>query len=115
MAAFAFTDVLKPAGDTPIRVLARISVLTTEGGGRKGPFTTGYRPNHNFEGPNDRVFYIGQIEVPEGTWVHLGETHDLVVTFLNVVGLADLLQVGRTWRIQEGPKHIATAKVLVVL
>jgi hypothetical protein len=36
MTAFAFTDVLEPAGDKPIRVLARISVLRTEDGGRKG-------------------------------------------------------------------------------
>jgi len=57
MKAFAFTDVLEPAGDKPIRVLARISVLGTEDGGRKGPFTASYRPNHNFGGPTDRVFY----------------------------------------------------------
>ena len=115
MKAFAFTDVIEPAGDKPIRVLARISVLRTEDGGRKGPFTTLYRPNHNFGGPSDRVFYIGQVEVPEGSWVHPGETRDLVVTFLNVRGLSDFLHMGRTWRIQEGPKHVATGEVLAVL
>ena len=115
MKAFAFTDVLEPAGDKPIRVLARISVLKTEDGGRKGPFTRSYRPNHNFGAPSDRVFYIGQVEVSEGTWVHPGETRDLVVTFLNVQGLSELVQVGRIWRIQEGPKHVATGQVLALL
>jgi elongation factor Tu len=115
MKAFAFTDVVEPAGDKPIRVLARISVLRTEDGGRKGPFTTSYRPNHNFGGPGNRVFYICQVEVAEGSWVHPGETRDLVVTFLNVRGLADFLHVGRTWRIQEGRKHVATGEVLAVL
>ena len=115
MGAFRFTDVLEPAGKEPIRVLARISVLSTEHGGRQGPFTKSYRPNHNFGGPDDRVFYIGQVEVPEGTWVHPGETRDLTITFLNVRGLSDLLRVGRKWRIQEGGKLVASAEVLALL
>jgi hypothetical protein len=65
--------------------------------------------------PMPRSFFIGQIEVPEGTWIHPGETHDLIITFFNVRGLADNLSVGRVWRIQEGPKHVATAEVLSVL
>lgn len=113
MEAFTFVDVLDPGPS--IRVLARISVLRTEDGGRKGPFTGHYRPNHNFGGPADRVFYVGQVEVPEGTWVHPGETRDLVVSFLNGRGLPELLQVGRSWRIQEGPKLVATASVLALL
>jgi elongation factor Tu len=115
MELFRFTDVLEPAGKEPIRALARISVVPTEQGGRKGPFATNFRPNHNFGGPDDRIFYIGQIEVPEGAWVHPGETRDLLITFLNVRGLADLLQVGRTWRIQEGGRLIANAEVLSLL
>ena len=115
MHAFCFHDVLEPAGKEPIRVLARISVVPTEQGGRNGPFTKSYRPNHNFGGPDDRVFYIGQVEVAEGTWIHPGEICDLPITFLNVRGLADLLQVGRNWRIQEGGKLVATAEVLALL
>lgn len=115
MKAFAFTDVLEPAGKKPICVYARISVIRTEDGGRKGPFTKSYRPNHNFGGPDDRVFYIGQVEVPEGTWIHPGETHDLPITFLNVRGLRELLHVGRTWRIQEGGMLVATAEVLRII
>jgi elongation factor Tu len=115
MKAFAFTDVLEPAGERPLRVLARIAVVKTEDGGRQGPFTKSYRPNHNFGASSDRVFYIGQVEVPEGTWVHPGETRDLVITFFNVRGIAELLQVGRTWRIQEGARHVANAQVLALL
>lgn len=40
---------------------------------------------------------------------------DLPTTFLNVRGLADLLQVGRKWRIHEGGKLVATAEVLNLL
>jgi translation elongation factor EF-Tu-like GTPase len=115
MTIFQFSDVLEPAGDKPIRVLARISVLRTGDGGRQTAFKGGYRPNHNFGSAEDRVFYVGQVEATEGTWVHPGETRDLVVTFLNVRGLSDLLTVGRTWRIQEGPRHVATGEVLALL
>jgi translation elongation factor EF-Tu-like GTPase len=115
MAIFQFSDVLEPAGDKPIQVLARISVLRPEDGGRQGAFKGGCRPNHNFGAAEDRVFYIGQVEAPDGTWVHPGETRDLVITFLNVRGLSALLTVGRTWRIQEGPRHVATGEVLALL
>ena len=115
MKASAFTYVLEPAGGKPIRVLARISVLHMEDGGRKGTFTKSYRPNHNFAGPYERVFDVGQIEVPEGSWVHPGETRDLEITFSNVRGLSELLRVGCKWRIQEGPKHVANGEVLALL
>jgi translation elongation factor EF-Tu-like GTPase len=111
--AFSFTDLLDDGG--PIHVLARISVLKTEDGGKKGPFTKSYRPNHNFGEATNREFYVGQIEVPDGTWVHPGETRDLNITFLNGLGLRELLQVGRTWRIQEGGKLVATAEVIALL
>jgi elongation factor Tu len=115
MHAFRFTDVMEPAGKEPIRVLARITVVPTELGGREGPFTKSYRPNHNFGGADDRVFYIGQVEVPEGVWIHPGETRELPITFLNVRGLAELLQLGRKWRIQEGGKLVATGEVVALL
>jgi len=107
---FAFNDLVEPG--QPIRILARIAVLTPEEGGKQRPFTKGYRPNHNFGGPEDTDFYIGQIEVPEGTWIRPGEAHDLMVTFMHGPGLSDLLRVGRAWRIQEGSNLVATGHVL---
>ena len=102
-------------GDEPIRVLARISVLRTEEGGRRGAFKAPYRPNHNFGDATNHIFYIGQVEVPEGVWVQPGEVAELVVTFVNVRGLLEKLRVGRRWRIQEGPKLVATGEVLELL
>jgi len=113
--SFVFYDELRPAGDGPLRVLARVRVLAAQDGGRTSPFTARYRPNHNFGAPEDRHFFIGQIEVPEGEWVYPGETRDIVITFLNVAGLSQHLQVGREWRIQEGGKLVAIAEVLSVL
>ena len=107
-----FFDELRPAGDTPIRVLARVRVIPTDEGGKRCPFTAGYRPNHNFGSPENRNYFIGQIEVAEGEWVQPGETRDLLITFLNVVGISQHLTVGRVWRIQEGSQLVATAEVL---
>ena len=114
MKAFAFQDVLEPAGENPIRVLARISFLTTENGGLKMPIRPLFRPNHNFGAPDERVFYIGQVEIPQGTQIQPGQTCDLTVTFLNVRGLAEQLQLGRSWRIQAGPTLVAIAQVLSI-
>ena len=112
MDIFSFTDNLDIVDEKPIVVRATIAVVPTDKGGRVGPFTKGLRPNHNFGSQDDRFFYIGQIEVPEGEWVYPGETRELSVTFLNARGLCDLLKPGRTWRIQEGARLIGTGTVI---
>ena len=96
----------------PICVLARIAVVATDEGGKNQPFTKNYRPNHNFGSAENNETFIGQIEVPEGSRVYPGETHDLVVRFMDAPGLNALLEIGRTWRIQEGRKLVARAQVL---
>ncbi len=115
MEIFSFTDDMESAGDKPIKVLARISVLKTEDGGKLQAFTKNYRPNHNFGSSENIDFFIGQIEVAEGEWIQPGETHDLQITFLNVIGLAEKLQIGNRWRIQEGQKLVAHAEVLSLI
>lgn len=98
-----------------IRVLARVQVLTAGEGGRTHPFTSGYRPNHNFGAAGSREFFIGQVEVPENGWVYPGEARELAITFLNAVGLREQLTPGRRWRIQEGGRLVATAELLSLL
>jgi len=66
MTMFSFTDNLDILDDKPIVVRATIVVVPTDQGGRVGPFAKGLRPNQNFGSEDDRFFYIGQIEVPEG-------------------------------------------------
>ena len=114
MKAFCFTDNLDIVSDAPIKVRATIALLPQKQGGRHGPFTKGFRPNHNFGGPDGRLFFIGQIEVGEDEWVYPGEARELCVTFLNVRGLRDLLIPGRTGRIQEGSKLVGTGTIIAV-
>jgi len=112
MEPMSFVDLLD-SGE-PIQVLAKVSFLSAAQGGRSSPLPTSYRPNHNFGQAESREFYIGQVELPLGISVNPGESHSLVVTFLSGRGLSGLLKVGRTWRIQEGAKLVATAEVLEI-
>jgi translation elongation factor EF-Tu-like GTPase len=43
-----FTDNLDVVDDKPLRIRAKISLIPENEGGRHGPFSKGYRPNHNF-------------------------------------------------------------------
>lgn len=109
---FFFSDELRPAGNAPVRVLARIRVLTADEGGRQSPFRARYRPNHNFGSSEERHFFIGQVEIPDGEEVCPGDDRELIITFLPVVGIAEKLKVGAKWRIQEGEQLVALAEVL---
>jgi translation elongation factor EF-Tu-like GTPase len=112
MEPFAFSDLLD---DSPARrVIAKISVLSGESGGHDLPGGARYRPNHNFGAPENREFYIGQVEVPpEG--LRVGESRVLSVTFLGAPGLDDVLYPGRRWRLQEGGRWVATGELVEVL
>jgi translation elongation factor EF-Tu-like GTPase len=87
-------------------------MLKTQEGGKTRPYTTSFRPNHNFGQADGIETFIGQVEVPDGTRLDPGETYDLIVRFLEVPRLSGLLQVGRAWRIQEGQRLVARAQVL---
>jgi translation elongation factor EF-Tu-like GTPase len=110
---FLFSDLIE---DGPkFRVLARVSVIKTEDGGRKGPFMSGYRPNHNFGDAENRSFYVGQITVIGNDWVYPGETRDIWVEFLYGRNLENYLVVGKEWRIQEGGKLVAMGQIIEVI
>lgn len=96
-----------------VRVFARMYVLTPEEGGRKMPVYDGYRPDHFFGKLEDGAF-MGRIDVPEGGIIHVGETRDLWITFIDSPGLDEHLFSGNNWRINEADRPVATAKILSV-
>jgi translation elongation factor EF-Tu-like GTPase len=112
---FTSRDGPRAPDDEFIRALARVHVLTSADGGRSGPFAAKYRPNHNFGDAENRHFFMGQVELPEGEWVYPGETRELTIMFFNVAGLREQLTAGRRWRIQEGWRLVATAELLSLL
>ena len=108
----AFSDFMDDG--KPIDVIADIHFLTTDAGGKSCPVRAHYRPNHNFGSPDNRAFYIGQVEVAPGDEIAPGESRRVPIRFLGGVGLRDLLVQGREWRVQEGCRLVAIARVVEV-
>jgi translation elongation factor EF-Tu-like GTPase len=115
--AVGFIDVMEPNGNgkNTVLVLSRVHFLSSDEGGRVGPVTTKYRPNHNFGSEDNRVFYIGELQIQDGSRIQPGESTEVAVVFLNVGDIKNLLTVGRRWRIQEGSKLVAVAEVLSII
>jgi translation elongation factor EF-Tu-like GTPase len=97
-----------------IKVRATITFVPTEKGGRTGPAKSGYRPNHNFGAPTDTLMQIGKVEFEGRQEVFPGETATALVTFLGNPDLAAQVHIGREWRLQEGLRLVANAKVTEV-
>jgi translation elongation factor EF-Tu-like GTPase len=114
MAVEKYIDVLGAEGNKRRVVLASVSVLSTEDGGKAGPIGEKYRPDHNFGDAVNRDFNFGQIEVPAVLWVYPGQSKEFQITFLSGPGLSPHLFIGNRWRIQEGAKLVAIGEVLKV-
>ncbi len=95
-----------------IDVWAEVSFLTALEGGRSGPIRGTYRPNHNFGSAGHRQTYIGQLAFAPGDDVAPGECRKVLIRFLSGPGLDLLLTPGREWRIQEGSRLVARARVV---
>lgn len=100
MELFTFMDNID--NGNPIRIRARIELISTEAGGKTKSIGQRYRPNHIFGTEENRSFYIGQIDLLGETQLHPGESKDANVTFLSGPGLREKITVGTLWRIQEG-------------
>ena len=96
-----------------LRVRASIRVLTAEEGGRTMPVFSGYRPDHNFGGPENRLMYMGVIEF-DGEPNEPGKTKEVEIRFLSGLGLRELLCRGRKQRIQEGNILVAQGEIIEV-
>jgi hypothetical protein len=55
------------------------------------------------------------VEFDSGETIQPGESRDALIRFIDGPGLREHLKPGHTWRIQEGPTLVATAKVIEVL
>jgi elongation factor Tu len=116
MSGFVFFDILEPTDGPPtLRVRAQLHAHRTDEGGRQRSIHSGYRPDLNFGSPESREFYVGAVTWPDDAVVRPGESREVVVEFINARGLAEQLAVGRSWRIQEGSRLVATAKVLEIM
>jgi hypothetical protein len=94
-------------------VRALLTIVPEPEGGHPVSADIAFRPNHNFGGPEDRHFYIGQVDFDGGDLLP-GETREVSVRFLPVRSLPDKLVVGRKWRVQVGTKLLGMAEVTQV-
>lgn len=93
-----------------MRILARISLLSAEQGGRTQPFIGSFWPNHSFA---PGMFVIGQVKQDPTSSLFPGDTADLLVDFIPD-GLP-ALGPGMEWSLYDGPSHlIGSATVLKI-
>lgn len=98
-----------------IIVKAKITLKTTEEGGRQTGFKSGFRPNHVFEMPEKGKSlraYIGDIVFDDQELILPGETTIVTVRFMNVPEIEKYISVGQTWFINEGARTIAMGEIL---
>lgn len=101
-----------------IEIKAKLTLYSTEKGGRKTGIKTGYRPNHVFEYKDNSsdfvTTYIAQIDF-EKEWILPNETESVNVRFLKHQNIAELIKEGRVWWIHEGPRKIGEAEITEIL
>jgi translation elongation factor EF-Tu-like GTPase len=101
--------------DDLIIVKAKITMKTTEEGGRQSGFKSGYRPNHVFELPDDirnLKTYIGDIQFDDQELIQPGETKIVTVRFLKIPGIEKYIHVGRKWFINEAARTLGDGEIL---
>lgn len=98
-----------------IIVKAEIRLKTTEEGGRKTGFISGYRPNHVFEYGKDgnllRTF-IGDVIFEDQSTIEPGETKIVTVRFLLDQTIEKYINMGQKWWIHEGSRVIGEAEIM---
>lgn len=100
-----------------IIVKAKITMKKTKEGGRKFGFTSGYRPNHVFELPDELKnlkTYIGDIQFEDQEFIKPGETKVVIVRFLKVPEVKKYIQVGRKWFINEASETLGFGEILEI-
>ena len=101
-----------------INIIAKLTLYSTENGGRKTGIGTGYRPNHVLEySPNSNELqtnYIGQIDFDKER-IFPGETENVKIMFIRDQKIEELIKERGTWWIHEGERKIGEAKVLEII
>lgn len=98
-----------------IIVKAKITMKTTEDGGRRSGFKSGYSPNHVFEMPDNLKSlrtYTGDILFYDQDLIEPGETKIVTVRFLKVPEIEKYMVVGQKWFINEAVRTLGIGEIL---
>ncbi|HLP10435.1 MAG TPA: hypothetical protein VK177_00785 [Flavobacteriales bacterium] len=96
-------------------VKAKLKLLSTEEGGRKTPFKTGYRPNHVFEYFDSKFkeSWIGDV-VLDTELMYPGEERIVTIRFLADSPIEKYMNIGRKWWIHEVHHRIGEAEIVSI-
>lgn len=96
------------------KIKAKLTLYSTDKGGRATGIKTEYRPNHVFEYENGKLkqTYIGQITFNDREWILPGETSIVKVEFLDLFDIRRFISIGRIWWIHEGANRIGEAEII---
>jgi translation elongation factor EF-Tu-like GTPase len=100
-----------------IKIKAKLTLYSTNNGGRKTGIKTGYRPNHVFEYEKQDSFkqtYIGQITFDTQEWIMPEETAIVDVEFIDMLDVKRFISVGRIWWIHEANKKLGEAEIIEI-
>lgn len=105
------------ANNNLIIVKAKITMKTTEDGGRKSGFVSGYRPNHVFELPDELqnlTTYIGDIVFEDEKLFEPGQTKIVSVRFLNTPLIEKYINIGQKWFINEASRTLGYGEIIEI-
>ena len=103
--------------DNLIIVKAKITMKSTDEGGRKSGFISGYRPNHVFEIPEDMgnlKSYGGDIVFDDEELFEPGKTKIVTVRFLRNPIVEKYIKVGQNWFINEAARTLGYGEIVEI-
>jgi len=90
------------------KLKARITLFSTEMGGRKNPVYSGYRPSFGF---NTAIHYSGEIQLIRKKELRPGESSHANIQLLSTRTLRKDLKLNESFIITEGNKTVGTGVI----
>ena len=90
---------------------AKLLTIPTVLDGRRGAFTTGFRPQFRYRGQENDV----SITIPGDIWIESGDSTDALLSFYRPDLQQSRLQLGSSFTLAEGRKNIATGTITDIL
>jgi translation elongation factor EF-Tu-like GTPase len=98
-----------------IKIKAKLTLYSTEKGGRQSGIKSGYRPNHVFEykdnGLDLKAGYMGEISFDKNHIIKPSESKIVKVQFASGQNIDKYIELGRTWWIHEGRRKVGEAVI----
>lgn len=95
------------------KIKAKLTLYSTENGGRQSGIKTGYRPNHVFEykdnGTDFKAGYMGTISFDENHIIEPSKSGIVSVEFIGGQNIDRFINLGRIWWIHEGKRKVGEA------